>query len=80
MVERFTHTIPLTGGTCGVVDTAVVFAFVEAAGAGAAATGAGLGAALAAGALDPAPTVTIDVILSIVLFGTPAFARSATDA
>jgi hypothetical protein len=32
------------------------------------------------GTFDAAPTVTMDVIFSIVLFGTPALARSATDA
>ena len=80
-MDRFTQTIPLTGGCCAVVGALGVLAAVDAAGAGAGAAGAGagFGAGGAAAALVAAPTVTIELIFSMVFFGTPALARSATD-
>src|SRR4029077_13794194 len=71
----------LTGGCCAAVGALGVRAVVEAGGAGAGTTGAGagFGAGGAAAVLVAPPTVTIELIFSIVFFGTPAFARSATD-
>ena len=86
MVDRFTQTIPFTGGCCAVAGALVVRTAAGAAGADAAAAEAGLGAGWAvgagwaAGARGAVPNVTIDVIFSIVFFGTPALARSAIDA
>ena len=64
-----------------VVGALGVLAAVDAAGAGAGAAGAGagFGAGGAAAALVAAPTVTIELIFSMVFFGTPALAKSATD-
>ena len=80
MVDRFTQTIPFTGGCCAVAGALVVRTAAGAAGVDAAAAEAGLGAGWAAGARGAVPNVTIDVIFSIVFFGTPALARSAIDA
>src|SRR5262249_57356370 len=72
----------VTGGCCPVVGAgaAGVRALADGAGAGAGvAAGAGAGAGLDGAADAAAPTVTSGVIFSIVFFGTPALARSATD-
>src|SRR5882724_2795711 len=79
LLSRLTQTIPLPGG-----GTAWVVGGVASAGAGAVVTGtgegAGRGAVIGVGAAAVRPTVTRGVIVSMVLAGTPALARSWTAA
>ena len=69
--------MPFTGGCWAATGAPAGLAGV-AAGAAAAGAGAIVGAAFGAAAGAAEPTVTIDVILSMVPLGTPAFDRSAT--
>src|SRR5262245_12282360 len=65
--------MPFTGGCCAVAGAVAVCAPVVG-------TGVGFGSGTLAAAPDAAPAVTSGAIFSIVFFGTPALARSATDA